>query len=136
MLLRMLLYTGLGAAQVDPPSGSVIANFEGTLNATTLTCNVTAPQTGSQAITSWSVGNFRGVSEQGFDLNLAPELFLLGGDPIPDCGGATYDNQMTILNLTSELDRVVLYCALQDVIVANFTLRIYRKLINEQVNNY
>ena len=121
----------MGAAQVDPPSGSVIASFEGTLNATILTCNVTAPQTGSQAITSWSVGNFRGVSEQGFDLNLAPELFLLGGDPIPSFPSATYDNQMTILNLTSELDRVVLYCALQDVIVANFTLRIYRKLINE-----
>ena len=132
----MLLYIGLGAAQVDPPSGSMIADFEGTLNATTLTCNVTAPQTGSQAITSWSVGNFRGSAIQGYSLNLAPELFLLGGDPIPGApDGVTYDNQMTILNLTSELDRVVLYCALQDVIVANFTLRIYRKLINEQVNN-
>jgi hypothetical protein len=78
------------------------------------------------------VGNFRGVRLQGFDLNLAPELFLLGGDPIPGApDGVTYDNQMTILNLTSELDRVVLYCSLQDVAVANFTLRIYRKLIKE-----
>ena len=123
----------LGVAQVDPPSGSVIADFEGTLNATTLTCKVTDPQTGSRAITSWSLGNFRGARLRGFDLDLAPELFLLSGDPIPGVLGATYDNQMTILNLTSELDHVVLYCALQDIIVANFTLRIYRELINELI---
>ena len=73
-------------------------------------------------------GNFRGVPEQGFSVDLAPELFLLGGDPIPNLGGLTYGNQMTILKLTSELDGVVLYCALQLRIVANFTLRIYHKL--------
>ena len=128
---KVNVYTGLVAAQVDPPSGSVIANFEGTLNATTLTCNVTAPQIGSQVITSWSVRNFRGVTEQGFVRTLAPELFLLGGHPIPAGvpDGVTYDNQMTILNLTSELDRVVLLCALQEEILANFTLRVYRKII-------
>ena len=104
----------------------MIGNFEGTLNAATVTCNVTDPL-GNRAITSWSVGNFRGVRLQGFDLSLAPELFFLGGDPIPSAPSATYDNQMTILNLTSELDQVVLYCALQNEVVANFTLRIYRK---------
>ena len=48
------------------------------------------------------------MTEQRFDLNLAPELFLLGGDPILSAPlSITYDNQMTILDLTSELDRVV-----------------------------
>lgn len=112
---------------MDPPSGSVIGDFEGAINATTLTCNVT-DSLGNQAITSWSVGNFRDVRLQGYNLNLAPELFFLGGDPIPSVPSASYDNKMTILNLTSELDWVVLYCALQDKVLANFTLRIYREL--------
>ena len=118
---------GFGASQTDPPSGSVMAGFEGTLNAVTITCNIT-DRFGYQAITSWSVGNFRGLPIQGFVRTLAPELFLLGGDPIlgaPD--GVTYDNQMTIRNLTSELDGVVLYCGLGGELQANLTLRIYRK---------
>ena len=104
----------------------MIPGFEGTINATAVNCNIT-DQVGNRAVTTWSLGNFRGVPEQGFVVDLAPELFLLGGDPIPSVPELTYGNQMTILNLTSELDRVVLYCALQVEIVANFTLRIYRK---------
>ena len=104
----------------------MIADFEGTINATAVNCNVT-DQVGNRAITTWSLGNFRGVPEQGYVRGVAPELFLLGGDPIPGAPGVTYDNQMNILNLTSELDRVVLYCYLQQEVVANFTLRIYCK---------
>ena len=104
----------------------MVANFEGTLNATTVTCNVT-DEFGNRAITSWSLGNFRGAAIQGYSLGLAPELFLLGGDQIPSFPSATYDNQMTILNLTSELDRVVLYCGVGGELQANVTLRIYRK---------
>ena len=118
----------LGAIGVDPPSGSVVGNFEGVINATTLTCNVT-DRLDNRAITSWSVGNFRGARLRAFDLNLAPELFLLGGDPISSFPSATFDNQMIILNLTSELDRVVLYCGLGGELQANFTLRIYCKRI-------
>ena len=118
----------LGAVVTNPPSGSVVANFEGAINAITVTCNVTDPL-GNRAINTWIVGNFRGARLQAFDLTLAPELFLLGGDPIPSFPSATYDNQMTILNLTSELDYVVLYCGLGGELEANFTLRIYRKLM-------
>ena len=117
----------LGAVVTDPPSGSVVGNFEGAINAIIVTCNVTN-ELGNRAINTWSVGNFRGARLRGFDLNLAPELFLVGGDPIPSFPSATYDNQMTILNLTSELDHVVLYCGLGGKLEANFTLRIYRKL--------
>ena len=45
---------------IDPPSGSVVANFEGSLNAATLTCNVS--HEGSQRFTFWSIANFRGVA--------------------------------------------------------------------------
>ena len=130
----------LGAVVTDPPSGSVVGNFEGAINAITVTCNVT-DQLGNRAINTWSVGNFRGAQLRGFDLNLAPELFLVGGDPIPSFPSATYDNQMTILNLTSELDHVVLYCGLGGKLEANFTLRIYRKapirrlLVSHQVDS-
>lgn len=117
---------GFGASQTDPPSGSVVANFEGTINAITVTCNVT-DEFGNRAITSWSLGNFRVPGIQGYSLGLAPELFLLGGDPIPGAPDASYDNYMTILNLTSELDLVVLYCGVGGELQANVTLRIYRK---------
>ena len=106
----------------------MVANFEGTLNTTTVTCNVTeSDEFGNRAITSWSLGNFRGSAIQGYSLDLAPELFLLGGDPIPGVPDASYDNEMTILNLTSELDRVVLHCGVGGELQANVTLRIYRK---------
>ena len=49
------LLTGLGVVDyVDPPSGSAIANFEGTVNASTLICNVTNEQ-GLQISTQWTL---------------------------------------------------------------------------------
>ena len=119
---------GFGAAQVDPPSGSVVANFEDTVNAATLTCNLTDGQ-GNRVLTSWDLGNFRGVSRQPFSINLAPELFLLGGDPVPNFPNFTYGNELTILRLTSELDQVMVFCGLGQSIEAEFTLRIYRKFL-------
>ena len=125
-------FVAFGAAQVNPPSGSVIANFEGTVNATTLICNVT-DEFGNRAVTSWDLGNFRGVSRQGFTIDLAPNLFLVGGDPIPGSPEFTYENQMMILNLTSELDQVMVFCGLIFA-EAEFTLRIYRKFSYVQLN--
>ena len=57
-----ILYIGHGAVEfVSPaPSGSVIANFEGTINDTTLICNVTHDEI--QFDTLWSISNFRGVT--------------------------------------------------------------------------
>ena len=117
-------------AQTDPPSGSVIADFEGTANVTTLVCNVTGP-TNERGITVWSVENFRGGSGvAGLLLTTAPELFGFGGDPIPSAPNFTYLNRLTIRQLTSELDEVVLYCGTgSSSLQANFLLRIYRKQI-------
>ena len=119
----------MGAAKTDPPSGAEISDFEGTVNATTLTCNITNDQTGAQEITQWSIGNFRGVPAVRTILaDLAPELFLLSGDLIINNDPRfTFLNRLTILNLTSELDEVIVYCgtgAGAAAEQANFTLRV------------
>ena len=104
---------GLGAVEgVDPPSGSVIANFEGTENVTTINCNVTDGRTPSvQLPTRWSIQDFRGVAGlQTITDNFDTELFLVNGDP--DLRGGTFRNQLTILRLSSELDGVTVYCGI------------------------
>ena len=105
----------------------MIANFEGTVNASTLTCNVTNEQ-GLQISTVWTLQNFGG---HGFDQFLtatsAPEFFLVSGDPtiFPSI---TYQNRLVVLSLTTELDAVMIYCgAGEQLQQANFTLRVYRK---------
>ena len=66
---------------VDPPSGQVIADFEGTEDVITLTCNVTF--NGAQATTRWTIENFRGVSGlQNIREDFDPDLFVLSGDAI------------------------------------------------------
>ena len=121
------------AAKTDPPSGTEISDFEGTVNATTLTCNITNNQTGAQEITVWSIGNFRGVpAVRTIFADLAPELFLFSGDLINNDPRFTFLNSLTILNLTSDLDEVIVYCgsgAGAAAEQANFTLRVYRKQI-------
>lgn len=123
----MLYLLGLGAALVSPDSGTAIANFEGTLNAATLTCNITYQ--GIQISTTWSVGSFRGVAGPQVILqNFATELFSIDGDPDPNNPGLTFLNQLTILNLTSELDGVTVFCGIgNNLQQALFHLRVYRK---------
>ena len=102
----------------------MIANFEGTVNVTTLTCNVT--NEGTQITTFWSVGNFRGVSETR-PIDVAGDLFTLSGDPIPNLN-LTYLNKVTVSNLTFELDGVWLFCGTGSVPEqADIVFRIYRK---------
>ena len=120
--------TGLGAVQfIDPPSGSTIADFEGTVNFTTITCNILGSQ-GTQISTQWTIANFRGASSQVISDNLAPELFLFGGDPVPTVPTLTFRNRLTILTLSPDLDRVIIACGsgpFPDQ--ANVNIRIYRK---------
>ena len=110
----------------NPPSGSVIANFEGTVNNTIITCNVTNSRR-TQITTQWNLENF-GNAAPGVLVSIvnAPKLFEVGGDPRPDSG--TYENQLTVLNLTRELDEVIVYCGLGAYPrQANFLLRLYSK---------
>ena len=102
----------------------MIANFEGTPNATTIVCNIT--NGGVQITTQWNVANFRGGGPNSLlSHTAAPELFSVGGDPNPDTN-FLFDNELTILNWAAELDRVMVYCGTgQDAQQASFTLRIY-----------
>ena len=111
----------------DPASGSLIANFEGTENATTITCNVTNSQ-GVQITTRWTLGNFRGNTALQTVNNAAPELFEMTGDPRVGTI-VTFNNRLTVLNLVRVLDRVTLFCGTGAMPQqANFLLRIYREL--------
>ena len=116
---------------VDPPNGSVIASFEGTANVTTILCNISF--SGIQATTRWSIENFGGVlGLQNIASNLlGTGLFMISGDPIPDDPqNFTFQNQLTILTLTSELDGLTLYWGVGAMSrLVNFSFRIYRKLI-------
>ena len=119
--------TGLGAVDfVNPPSGSVIADFEGTQNASTLTCNVTNDQ-GLQILTQWTLRNYGGHDSQLQSIAVAPEFFSVSGDPT-GFPSLTYRNRLVVLSLATELDTVMVYCGGNDQFQqANFTLRIYRK---------
>ena len=120
------MISGLGSADfTDPPSDSIIANFEGTPNATTITCNVSRSDISAQITTQWNVGNFRGGPDSLQAVSIAPALFFVGGDPIPNTN-FLYDNELTILNWAAELDGVIVYCGTgQDPQQASFSLRIY-----------
>ena len=114
-------FVGYGAASfVDPaPSGSVVANFEGTINAATLICNVTRGE--DQIDTFWSFANFRGVDGR-------QSLLTLGSSQNLFFAGGLFLNELTITNWTSEVDQVIAFCGTGgDPTQANVTLRIYRK---------
>ena len=121
--LQNAMHTGcFGAVDfVDPSSGSVLADFEGTLNAATIQCNISGTQ-GTQITTQWELQNFRGNPMDVSIINAPAGLFGFSG---------FYDNRLTILNLTSELDKVTVFCGTGwEPKGANFTLRIYSKCIN------
>ena len=129
---------GLGAIDfVDPPNGSVIADFEGAENITTIMCNVTDARFSPpiQLTTRWSIQDFRGVLDlqtitDDFDTN----LFLIHGDS--DTIGSLR-NQLTILRLTSELDGATVYCGSGAFPrEAIFLLRIYRKFFCQTTCQY
>lgn len=105
---------------IDPPSGTVVANFEGTINAANLTCNITRDE-GTQTDTFWSFVNFRGVAGRQSLINLvsSQNLFLAQG---------LFLNELTVTNWTSEIDQVIVFCGTGGKPTqANLTLRIYRK---------
>ena len=123
--------TGLGLVTFsDPPSGSVVANFKGTLNATTLTCNVSNNNSSGHQVTSvWTMKDFRNSSGHENITQVAPDLFYVDSDPNTQ-PGAKFRNRLMILNFTSELDGETVYCGTEaNPEEANFTLRVYRMLL-------
>ena len=93
-----------------------MANFEGAVNDTTLTCNVTN-SSGEQVPTTWSVANLGGVPGVHIiaaSITLTSSLFLISGDPGPNLSPTSFENHLTILNWTSALDGASLFCGTSD----------------------
>ena len=119
----------------QPPNGTLIANFEGARNATTLFCNISGDGM-TQIGTTWSIENFRGSTGL-VDITGGPEPFVVSGDPRPANPGRTFLNELTISTWIADLDRAIVYCGTgQDPRGAIFPLRIYRKLNNSPVFEY
>lgn len=108
---------------VSPTNGSIISDFEGAQNATTLMCDVFT--NGLQITTQWNIENFRG-NTQLQEISPDMDLFLLTGDELPSDLSLTFHNHLVIQNLTAELDGVIIHCGTgQDPQQASFRLRIY-----------
>ena len=120
------------ATFVDPPSGSTIARLEGAMNAVTLACNVTLSDGLTQTFTEWFVRNLRGNDAlQIINNNFFPEVFSVGGDPLPTDPTRTFRNQLILLNFTAELDGTTIFCGTGGIgnrEQAKFYLRVYSKL--------
>lgn len=112
----------------QPPSGTLITDFEGTENATTLICNISSGA--AQIGTTWSIENYRGnAGAELVDITGGPEPFVVSGDPRPGLPEFTFFNELTISTWTADLDRAIIYCGTgQDQREATFPLRVYRKL--------
>lgn len=114
---------------LNPSNGSVIVDFKGSINATTITCDV-VNTTGNQINTEWSVTNFRELSNFRMLSDItAPEIFLLSGDPIPGTvPNQTYRNRLTVLVLSNDLDQVTIFCGSSAFpTLAHVSFRVYRK---------
>ena len=113
----------------DPESGSTLAGDEGEENIT-IVCTLLREAGGPQQVTEWFIQRPGQTSPQ-----LILEFFAnfeIVGEPIPNTTNRNFRTNFTILRLTSDLDRAVIYCGLggQPVtLAANFTLRIYRKCL-------
>ena len=125
------MHNAIGTAQglvlsTQPPSGSLIANFEGDENTTTLVCNISSDGI-IQISTTWSIQDFRGSAGL-TDLTGSLEPFIVGGPPNPLAPQFSLRNELTVSNWTADLDGTTIFCGTgQDQQEASFFLRVYRK---------
>lgn len=111
----------------QPPSGTLIANFEGAINATTLFCNVSGGDGMTQIGTTWSIQNYRGSSGV-MDITSSPDPFIVSGPPNPSAPQISLLNELTVSNWIADLDGATIFCGTgQDQDEASFFLRVYRK---------
>jgi hypothetical protein len=125
--VKVLFSTGLGVVLFSqPPNGTLIANFEGAMNATTLFCNISGDGI-NQITTTWSIQNYRGSTGL-VDITSSPEPFIVSGPPNPLAPQFSLLNELTVSNWSSDLDGATIFCGTgQDQREASFFLRAYRK---------
>ena len=114
-----------------PENGSTVAGGEG--ERITIFCKMLNETDGTQVPTEWFIQRRDADSPQtivgGPDSN-----YSITGGPLPNpvVAGQTYQTNLTILSLTSDLDRANLSCGrggTPPTIDASFILRIYRKYV-------
>ena len=115
--------------EIIPESGSTVVGGEG--ESVTFYCRVLNEANGTQVITEWFIET-RANSPQ--TIVHTQSNFYITGEPLPNpvIPGRTYQTNLTILSLTSDLDRANLSCGQGGTppsIDASFILRIYRKCI-------
>jgi len=113
----------------DPESGSTLAGDEGEENIT-IVCTLLREAGGPQQVTEWFILRPGQSSPQLILDNQDFPNFQIVGEPIPNTTNRDFRTNFTILRLTSDLDRAVIYCGLGGdpiVLTATFILRIYSK---------
>ena len=114
-----------------PESGSTVTGSEG--ERVTFYCRVLNEANGTQVATEWFIQRRDAGSPQTI-VHDPDSNFNITGEPLPNLpiAGLTYQTNLTILNLTSDLDRATLSCGrggTPPTIDASFILRVYRKYV-------
>ena len=116
--------------EITPESGSTVAGGEG--ESVTFYCRVLNEANGTQVVTEWFLQEIGAGGPQ--TIVRTQSNFNITGKPLPNpvIAGQTYQTNLTILRLTSDLDRATLSCGrggTPPTIDASFILRIYRKYV-------
>ena len=108
-----------------PDSGSTIEGDVGDENVV-LFCELTL--NGSEQATAWSI-MMEGQSGQ-TSINRGDQGFNITGDPISGNPGFFFNTNLTILELTADLNNAVIFCGVTDnTRAANFTIRLYSEFV-------
>ena len=112
-----------------PESGSTVIGSEG--ESITFFCRVLNETNGTQVVTEWFLLRRDAGSAQ-MIVGGPGSNFVITDEPFPNPGfpGQTFQTNLTILSLTSDLDRATLSCGragTPPTIDASFTLRVYSK---------
>ena len=126
-----LLFLGVCVVQeAIPDSGSTVIRGEG--ESVTFYCRVLNEPNGTQMVTEWFLQRIDAGGPQ--TIVRTQSNFNITGEPLPNpvIAGQTYQTNLTILRLTSDLDRANLSCGqggTPPTIDGSFILRIYRKCV-------
>ena len=107
--------------QADPVSGSIISNVLGAKNIM-LFCEISESELIHQ--TSWFISTENTTLSL---INRDDRFNLTGNIVMSDGYTVSLNTNMTIVELTAELDGAVISCGAEGSILGNFTLRIYSK---------
>ena len=104
-----------------PNSGSTIVGNEGDENVR-IFCELTL--NGNEQSTTWSI-MMEGQTGQSI-ITVDNPGFNITGEPIPGPGNFFFNTNLTILELTAGLNNAIIYCGVQDnLLAADFTIRLY-----------